>query len=839
MGFDRFARNSCLMRGGTATAVAVLVTAALAGGGQAVAAAHRQTAAPRAAAAAGTISTVAGGVGGPGTATQVGLAGPCGVSFSAGRVYVADSGAVRVVNPGTDRLTTPVGTEAAGPGGNGGPATNAGVSTCDTVLDHFGNLVIADGRTDQVRLVPARTGTFYGQAMTAGHIYPIAGTGHRGFSGDRGPAIKARFRIPDAVAVDAAGNLVIGDAGNFRIRVVAARTGTFYGQAMTAGDVYTIAGTGPGREDACKFRGDGGPATSAKMCAVNGIALDAAGNVVFSDSGNNRIRVIAARTGTFYGKAMTAGDIYTVAGGGTSGLGDGGPATSAQLTGPGSVAFDSAGNMLIADTYDYRIRVVPANSGTFYGQAMTAGHIYTIAGTGIIGYSGDGGPATKARLKYAQAVALDGAGNVLIAVAGNGRVRVLAARNGTFYRMAMTAGHIYTVAGNGVNYFSSCAGGTGLGSGDGGPAIKAQLDTPTGLALDAAGNLLIADRCSEQIRAVAARSGTFYGQAMTAGDVYRIAGTGQEGFSGDGGSATVARFHLPGAVAVDQAGNLVISDALNYRVRVVAATTGTFYGIAMTAGDIYTIAGNGRRGFSGSGGPATSAEVEPGSVATDAAGNLVIGDGGLHVRVVAATTGTFYGQAMTAGDIYAVAGDGSVALSGNGGPATKAGLSVASVVVDAAGNLLIGDWRNNRIRVVAASTGTFYGQAMTAGDIYTIAGHGHGGYSGDGGPATKAELAQPAVAAVDASGNVVIDVLHSRIRIVAERTGTFYGKAMTAGDIYALAGNGSGGPFGGFSGDGGPATKAELSLPGGMVANAAGNLLIADTENGRIRMVTG
>ena len=159
--------------------------------------------------------------------------------------------------------------------------------------------------------------------------------------------------------------------------------------------------------------------------------------------------MVAARTGTFYGQAMTAGDIYTVAGGGSS-LGDGGPATKAAMQDPGSVAVDGTGNLIISDSVDCRIRVVAASTGMFYGQAMTAGDIYTMAGDGTQGFSGDGGPAAKAQVDFPFGAAVDGAGNLLIADTLNFRVRVIAASTGTFYGQAMTAGHIYTVAGNGA-----------------------------------------------------------------------------------------------------------------------------------------------------------------------------------------------------------------------------------------------------------------------------------------------------------------------------------------------------------------------------------------------------
>jgi secreted PhoX family phosphatase len=792
-------------------------------------------------AATRVISTVAGGVGGPGKATAVGLPAACGVSFAGGALYIADGGTVQQVSPATDQLTTPAGTGAFGPPGNGGPATSASVGTCAATADATGNLVITDGENnaegspnDEVRVVAKNSGTFYGQAMTAGDIYMVAGNGTAGFAGDGGPATSAELNGPDGVVVDGSGNLVFADSGNSRVRVVAEGTGTFYGRAMTAGDIYTVAGNGT-----AGFAGDGGPATGAELSFPDDVALDAAGNLVITDSGNRRIRVVSERTGTFYGRAMTAGDIYTVAGNGTAGFaGDGGPATSAKLRDPAGVAVDGAGNLVIADSGNSRVRVVAEGTGTFYGQAMTVGDIYTVAGNGHFGYSGDHGPAANAVLNQPEGVAVDGAGNLVIADTLNDRVRVIAAATGTFYTQQMTAGDIYTVAGNGTFSFS----------GDGGPAAQAQLYIPEGVAVDGAGNWIIADGGNSRVRVVAESTGTFYGQAMTAGDIYTVAGNGKTGFGGDGGPATSAEVSFAESVVVDAAGNLVIADTFDARVRVVAVATGTFYGKKMTAGDIYTVAGNGKTGFSGDGGPATGAKVNfPQGVALDPAGNLVICDSDNNrIRVVAEHTGTFYGQAMTAGDIYTVAGSGGFGFSGDGGPATSAKFKNPAVVVaDGAGNLVITDTFNNRVRVVAEHTGTFYGQAMTAGDIYTIAGNGHLGYSGDGGPAASATLADPTAVALDAAGNLVInDSGNGRVRVVATVTGTFYGKKMTAGDIYTVAGNGKTG----FSGDGGPPTGAEFNFapPGvqvlggiGDVAVDGGNLLINDTGNNRLRLVTG
>jgi len=323
---------------------------------------------------------------------------------------------------------------------------------------------------------------------------------------------------------------------------------------------------------------------------------------------------------------------------------------------------------------------------------------------------------------------------------------------------------------------------------------------------------------------------------MTAGDIYTIAGTGAIGHFGDGGPASIATLDKPQGVALDPSGNVLIADAHSNRVRVVAETTGTFYGQPMNGGFIYTIAGGGTAG-TGNGIAATSATLGfANSVTVDGSGNLVIATSKQRVRVVAESTATFYGQAMTAGDIYTVAGNGGLGFGGDGGKATKAHVvNPESVTVDPQGNLVIADTGNNRVRVVATTSGTFYGQAMTVGDIYTVAGGGTGGL-GDGGPATSAELTGPWDATLDGSGNLVItDTGDGRIRVVAETTATFYGQAMTAGDIYTIAGNGTGG----FSGDGGPATSAALSLPEAAITDPAGDVLISDSGNGRIREVAG
>jgi trimeric autotransporter adhesin len=774
------------------SAAAILVTAGLAGGllVAAVPPALGASSSP------GFITTFAGGAG-RGQTDNVAQHPTSVVAGPGGAVYVGDDGVVREFTSTSsyEHVVAGIGPNGVSRG-KGRLATQTAVGqVTGEAVDAAGNLVIASSN-NQVQVLAASTGTFYGQAMTAEHMYTIA-TVSGGFTNNGFPRPGAY-----GVAIDSSGNVLISNEGESEVVVFAASTGTFYGQAMTAGDIYTIAGTGTSG-----YNGDGIPALSAELDNPEGLAVDSAGNVLVADALNNTIRVVADSTGTFYGQAMTAGDIYTIAGG---------SATQAQLNLPSGVAIDQAGNVLIADMSDNQIRVLAATSGTFYGQAMTAGDIYTIAGTGQLGYSRNGVQATEARLYLPQGVATDQAGNVLIADTRNYRVRVIAASTGTFYHRAMTAGDIYTIAGDGYLFFS----------GDGHPARDAELEDTGTLAVSGSGDVVIGNWAGNRIRVVAGSSGTRFGRALIAGDIYTIAGTRKAGYSGDGGPGTAAELDGPVGVATDSAGNVLIADRDNNRVRVVAATSGTLYGQAMTAGDIYTIAGTGKAGYSGDGGPATSAELSsPGGLTVDAYGNVLISDNGNgRVRVVAATSGTFYGQAMTAGDIYTIAAGLDLGDVG-----------IAGLAVDHSGNVIIPS--EFVVEVLAASTGTFYGQAMTAGDIYTIAGNGAAGSWGSGIPATSAGLDGVSSVAVDNAGNVIIvDSGNGHAGVVAAVSGTFYGHAMTAGDIYIIAGTGKGG----FYGDGGPGTSARLSYSlTGVAVNGAGDVLIADSGNDRVREVFG
>jgi sugar lactone lactonase YvrE len=330
-------------------------------------------------------------------------------------------------------------------------------------------------------------------------ISTVAGTGEARFKGENEPAVSAQLNSPCGIAVDSAGTVYLSDSGNHRVRKITAD-----------GKISTVAGTGT-----AGYRGDNGPAVSAQLYDPREVAVDSAGAVYIADNGNHRVRKITAD-----------GKISTVAGTGTASFGgDGGPATAARLCNPYGVAVDSSGTLYISDRNNHRVRKVTAD-----------GKISTVAGTGTAGSAGDGGPAVSAQLASPEGVTLDSAGTLYIA--GSYRVRKVTAD-----------GKISTVAGTG----------TAGSSGDGGPATAARLN-PLGLATDSSGTLYTADFDNHRVRKIAADAA-----------ISTVAGTGTAGFGGDGGPATAARLNLPIGVAVDSAGTLYITDLGNHRVRKVAS----------------------------------------------------------------------------------------------------------------------------------------------------------------------------------------------------------------------------------------------------------------------------
>lgn len=349
----------------------------------------------------------------------------------------------------------------------------------------------------------------------------------------------------------------------------------------------------------------------------------------------------------YSGIRANAQNISTVAGNGSAGFsGDGGPATSGRLNYAQDVALDTFGNIYIADAFNQRVRKITA----------TTGIISTIAGTGVAGYSGDGGDATLAQLNAPIGIATDLSGNVYICDNGNHRIR----------KISVATGIITTIAGDG----------TPGASGDGDPATDARIYGPYDIAVDHEDNVYIADVSNNKIRKITASTGI-----MTT-----VAGTGAPGFSGDGGAATSARLFQPFSVAVDGSGNLYIADASNYRVRKVTAATG----------NISTIAGNGSAGASGDGGLATAARFNtPYSIAVNRSGDLFISDfNNSKIRKVTAATGI----------VSTVAGTGTSGYTGDGGPAVSARLGEPrGLFLDQSGNLYLADYLNSAIRFICFS----------------------------------------------------------------------------------------------------------------------------------------
>jgi uncharacterized protein (TIGR03437 family) len=333
--------------------------------------------------------------------------------------------------------------------------------------------------------------------------------------------------------------------------------------AQTPGTIQTIAGTG-----SAAFSGDGGKATQAALNVAVDVYADHSGNLFIADQYNHRIRKITPN-----------GTISTVAGTGAQGFsGDGGKAVDAQINTPTGITGDSAGNLYIGDVGNQRIRKVSAS-----------GIITTIAGNGSKGYGGDGGQAVDAMLYNASRMSLDPSGNLYIADQSNHRIRKVS-----------PAGKISTFAGNGAGTPA-----TGAFSGDGGPAVDASLNNPTSIVVDGTGVVYFCDQFNQRIRKVALD-----------GTISTIAGNGNPGFSGDGGSATSASLNFPGGMALDASGNLYFSDDANFRTRMVSAK-----------GTISTIAGTGVQGFSGDGGPATSAGLNGQfGLTLDLQGNMYIAD---------------------------------------------------------------------------------------------------------------------------------------------------------------------------------------------------------------------
>ena len=597
----------------------------------------------------GIITTVAGvgtagfsGDGGPATAAQLNL--PYGLAVDPnGYLYIADLGnnRVRRVSP-AGAIDTYAGRGGQGSSGDGGPATSAQMlSPRNLALDSAGNLYIAEFSGHRIRKV-----------TPDGRIAAFAGNGIAGFGGDGGPATVAQLAFPAGLAFDRNGDLYIADSGNERIRQVLP-TGdivTFLADSTAvtlltpfalavdasggllvvdstsvvreftvAGKWIAVAGTSePG------FSGDGGPATAAQLTQPLDLSIDPSGNLYIADQ--RRVRQVSPK-----------GLIATVAGADyLYGIGDGGPATAAELYLPSSVALDAAGDLYVADTGTNRIR-----------QVSPSGAIATVAGTGVASPGAEATSALTTPLMTPTSVAVDQFGNLLIVETDAHRVRQVAAD-----------GLIRTIVGTGT---------AGLGP-DLLPPTQTQLRAPQGICLDRSGNLYVADTGNHRVLLVPVQ-----------GLVTTAAGNGAQGMAGDGGPAPLAELNQPMACALDSAGGLYIADTYNHRIRQVDTT-----------GAIATVAGNGTAGESGDEGPAPAASLNtPRGVAVDDNGNIYISDTGNNsIR-----------QVTPDGLIHLIGGAVAAGFSGDGGPALSAGLNTpGGILLDGSGGLYFADTGNNRVR---------------------------------------------------------------------------------------------------------------------------------------------
>ena len=608
-----------------------------------------------------------------------------------------------------------------------------------------------------------------------------------------GKATQTEISLVDGITLDKKGNMYI-----------TMREHNIISRIDTKGMMTRYAGSGESG-----FSGDGGPAIKANFKTPAGLAFDPEGNLYIADRENHRVR-----------KVDTSGNISTFAGIGEAGFsGDGAPAVKARLNLPSGVVADEKGNLFISDRSNDRIRVVDKK-----------GVIRTYAGTGVAGFQGDAGPALKAQLDKPFGIALDEAENLYIADRNNNRVRKVSPE-----------GIITTVAGDGGFFFM----------GDNGPAYRASVAAPTGVAVDKKGNLYIADRNNNRIRLV-----------DKLGMIRTVAGTGQQDYNGDSETARETNLYLPFGLTVDSNDNLLVIDRSHYRIR----------RIEPKSGKVETVAGNGLKLFAGDGGPATGATLSfPHGMFVDKNDNLIFSDKG-HYRIRKITP---------KGIISTIGGNGRRGNVGNNIPALEANVYNVTTIIqnpvgdafmsspsgfvsiirrldakgiihdyidtaspkyreaiskskhkglvqtgavatitqfsditfDPKGNLFISDRMNHQIRKIDLN-----------GNISTIAGTGDSDYYGDGGPALEAAFRDPNSLASDQKGNIYIaEAANNRIR-----------KIDTKGIVTTIAGNGEHAD----SGDGGPALKAAIRSMDDIAFSPEGELHILGTNTHKVRKIT-
>jgi trimeric autotransporter adhesin len=773
------------------------------------------------AARAQTISTVAGG--GPVNITPPNAASvgaPAAVrQDSLGNIYILDNnyGRVYKIDHVTHEMSVFAGNGTTGYNGDNIPAVNAEMSgPSGMCIDASDNVYVADSDNAIVReiLVTAVAG------KTVGNIYTVAGVEAENdftYGGDGGPATSANLYFPDGCSFDTHGNLFIADRGNNAIRVVIGAAGVAPA-GLPPGDnvpanIYLFTGSvpTPGNAPAAGYAPNGTATVGAALNGPFDVFVDGHDNVFISDYGNNFqhnpllpannnvIREVPA-TAQVFPIAMVAGHIYTIAGSpGLYGHTTGVPAIGALLSGAIGIYVDASGNLFFADQGNQVIREVPAVAAT----GMTPGDIYDVAGSGQRGYAGDGGLAINASFSFPAGTYVDSTGEIYIADSSSDAIRLVTSNTANYQTETIS-----TFAGNGHFSFANAA-----------PATSGQINTPAGIYVDSNGDLLIADQQNSLIREVAS--------PISTGSLSTLTGEPEfNGFEGDPAPATGSVENNAIGVFTDPSGNVFVADTGNCIVR------------KISGGNIVTVAGTDPGGvapatvpvcgFAGAGGPATGATIgQVNAVTVDANGNLFFSDSTNNIvwEVAKNTTST-----MTAGNIYVAVGTQQTtgSFGGDGGPATGAQLNKPTgLYFDIFGNLFIADTGNNLIREVPANNVTSP-SAMTAGNIYTVAGNsGEGaGFSGDGSSAIGAQLSAPFTMVVDHAGNIFI--ADSNNQVLREVTAS-NGKINTVAGTPKTAG---------FGGDGGPATSAQMNTPEGLALDAAGDLLVADSMNNRVRSIT-
>lgn len=604
-------------------------------------------------ASSGQMSTVAGtgtgGFSGEGMlATAAQLMSPNNVSLDdGGNFYICDSGnnRIRLVTIATGMITTIVGNGSAGFSGDNGQALAASLNgPASTAIDPLGNLFLSDRGNQRIRRVDGASKV----------ITTVAGNGTAGYNGDGIAGIQARLNGPTGLAFDPSGRLILADRDNSRVRrltplsgedslapavvITAPTTGGTFAATTSPIDLQgTVADASPILQVRwSNDRGGRGQTTGTNSWVASAIPLLA---------GLNRITVVAYDIFGNAGQAVLevtltpTSVIVTAVGNGTFGSGgESVAAAEAELSLPGDVDVGPNGVLYIADTGHHRIWKVGAD-----------GLVAPFAGNGLLGSSGDDGPAVNATFNMPCGVAVDDSGAVYISDTFNHRIRKV-----------NLDGTIVTVAGTGESTFG----------GDNGAAVLAHLNLPLGIDVDTSGNIYFADANNHRIRKI----------NISDGKISTIAGNGQVGFGGEGAAATSALLNFPTGVAVDLTGIVYIADLENERIRRV-----------FTDGKISTVVGTGVAGFSGDDGQATAARLnQPYLLRTDASGNVFIADSINH-RVRKFTPAN--------GIITTVAGNGVAGSTGDGGPPKSAQLRLPSGIgIDQAGGVFIADYGNDRVR---------------------------------------------------------------------------------------------------------------------------------------------